>query len=199
MEMIYNQHIHCVYDQYLTIDMSTLVKASVWFLLVVLAAGSLNDFLQSSMIDAGIISKQITFKDACKLQILPKWFEETLGCEEKKQPKVASPVSHKPKPKLKLNLGGDTLKKFKFEARDKTPIEKLTGLINDGFAYVQRLILPENFVMPCLIGDCNMDKKIKLEKEKYENLLSKKDQVHPPDEEAPKPTEPNSEDSTGNT
>ena len=108
-----------------------------------------------------------------ELEILPSWFEEALGCKrESKQ------VTKKPK----LNLGGDLLKKFKFETRQKTLPEKLNEKINQAFAYLQRLVLPEKYVLPCLLGDCDMGEKIKKEKEVYTNLLRKQVPLTPPEQ-----------------
>ena len=86
------------------------------------------------------------------------------------------------KPKPKLSLQGDLLQKFKFETRKKTVLEKFTQVINQGLAYAQRLVLPEKYVMPCLLGDCDMDKQIQKQRDEYSNLLRKTVPTAPPDE-----------------
>ena len=81
-----------------------------------------------------------------------------------------------------MSLGGDLLQKFKFETREKSLSEKLTEKINKALAYAQRLVLPEKYVLPCLLGDCDMDKKIQKEKEMYTNLLRNKVPLTPPEQ-----------------
>jgi len=44
--------------------MDALVKTSVWAIILVFIAGQFNSFLQTTMLDAGIISKKIQLKDA---------------------------------------------------------------------------------------------------------------------------------------
>ena len=88
--------------------------------------------------------------------------------------------------KPKLSLGGDLLQKFKFETREKTLTEKLSDKINNAFVYAQRLVLPEKYVLPCLLGDCDMDKKIKKEKEMYSNLFHERVPLTPPEKGAKK-------------
>jgi len=120
-----------------------------------------------------------------KLEILPLWFEDMLGCKKTTKKKTNKP---------KLNLGGDLLQKFKFETREKTLSEKIADKINNAFVYAQRMVLPEKYVLPCLLGDCDMDKKIQKEKVLYSNLLNKRVPLTPPEKngakipDPPKPT-----------
>lgn len=107
--------------------------------------------------------------------IFPAWFKNVLGC------KTEISVSRKQKSKPRLNLGGEMLEKFKFETREKTASEKLMDKINKLFVYAQRLVLPDKYVMPCILGDCNMDKEIKKQREEYSNLMHKTVPVFPPD------------------
>ena len=116
-----------------------------------------------------------------KFEILPLWFENVLGCKKNGKQETS-------KPKPKLSLEGDLFQKFKFETRKKSLSEKFTESIDKAFAYAQRLILPEKYVLPCLLGDCDMDKKIQKEKEQYSNIFHKKVPLAPPEHQGPDET-----------
>ncbi|CAK8677218.1 unnamed protein product [Clavelina lepadiformis] len=151
-------------------------KISVWVLVILFAGDHLNELVQSTMVEAGILKKPIKMEDACNLEILPAWLGKAIGCRETKK----EVPSKKGNQKLKITLDNDLMGKFKFETREKSWSEKLTDYVNKGFVYVQRLILPEKFVMPCILGDCDMASKIKKDKEKYSNMLYHKIPTTPP-------------------
>lgn len=112
-------------------------------------------------------------------EIVPQWVKDVLECKKEVKKEVQNKLSQKRS--IKLDLDGDLLEKFRFDEREKTTFELFTIYINKLLAYLQSLILPKNLVMPCIVGNCDMDKKIKKERELYENLLAKKYGLNPPE------------------
>ena len=95
--------------------------------------------------------------------------EEILGCKVKSKRIEEKDSSESAKPKIKLS--GKVLEKVRFETREKSLMDKFLDKVNDALVWCQRLVLPEDFVMPCLVGDCDMGDKIKKQKEEYEAKL----------------------------
>lgn len=89
---------------------------------------------------------------------------ELLGCELKS--KIAEEkITAKPKLKISKKL----LKK-------KTLGDRINDALNSIFLWCQSCVLPEEYRMPCLFGDCGMDQEIKRQKDilMYRNKKTRK-------------------------
>lgn len=88
---------------------------------------------------------------------MPKWFKGVIGCP------VAMPEQGKVKLGRKIKLSEDVKITMGFK---KTLMDRINDVIMDGFGRLQKLILPKDFKMPCLFGDCDLHKQAKNDKKK---------------------------------
>jgi len=144
------------------------MKCAVWLVVVLVIGNQLNDVVQDILVSSGVIKKHIAIQDVCDAMDLPPCVSELVGC------KVASNLIEEAKDqpqKMKIKLSAKVLEKVKFETREKSLTDKFLDRLNDALVWCQRLVLPEDFVMPCLVGDCDMGDKLKKQKEEYEAKL----------------------------
>jgi len=147
------------------------MKCSIWLVVLMVVGNQLNDVVQDVLVSGGIIKKHIVMQDVCDALDVPPCVAELVGCKVKTKsiPQDSENGDQPKKPKIKLSA--KTLEKVKFETREKSLTEKFLDRLNDALVWVQRLVLPEDFVMPCLVGDCDMGDKLKKQKEEYEAKL----------------------------
>lgn len=97
-----------------------------------------------------------------KAQDWPNWFIDALGCENTEN--IVKVPPGRPE-KSKIRIGKTANPNLSRLFKKKTLLDHVYNVINRGFLWVQRLILPEGYVLPCFFGGCDMDKDLKRQKD----------------------------------
>lgn len=128
-------------------------RAALWIVIIAVVWRKFEQPLQETLVNVGLLDKRLTFDDVCDWVEECPTVHELLGCELKSkipEEKIGA------KPKLKISK--KLLKK-------KTFTDRMNDALNSIFLWCQSCLLPEEYRVPCLFGDCGMDQEIKRQKD----------------------------------
>jgi len=137
-------------------------KFSVWFLAITIFLTQSGDLLQPLLIRTGVLKRPFTIQDLCDEKFLPASLCSITGY-------ASNEMSVAKIKKSRIRLPGIMLEKLK--KKDDDDLDTLKGRLAAALKRVKKMVLPKNFKMPCLTGDCGMGEKIKREREEYESLF----------------------------
>ncbi|XP_039259185.2 uncharacterized protein LOC120335677 [Styela clava] len=157
--------------------LSKIMKCAIWIAIAAVTFAHVENFLQSALVDVGVLPKRYTAQDLCDVREWHPIFIDMMGCETKVEKQVKRDTPGR-KPKIKLSGN------FKNMLKKKTMLDHLYDVINDGFLWIQSWIVPKKYRLPCLFGDCNMNKQIKRQKD----ILLYKDKKKKPSKDPLVPT-----------